>query len=69
MLEEFKHIGRAISLYSQRKIYCQHRHGHIFTAWKLVKLYVTHDCDSQFVALVRPTDYNNDKKLDILLFN
>jgi len=41
----------------------------MFSAWKLIKLFITANSDSQFVALIRPTDYNNEKKLDMLIFN
>lgn len=69
LIEDFRQTGKSVSLYSQRKVYCQHKNGYVFTAWKLIKLFVNSNCESQFVAMIRPTDYNGDKKQDMLLFN
>ena len=60
LMEEFKMTGKSKCLYSQSKIYCLHQCGYTFTAWKFVKFFLTTDSESQYVAMIRPTDYNNE---------
>ncbi|CAK58161.1 unnamed protein product (macronuclear) [Paramecium tetraurelia] len=69
ILNDYKQTGKSNSLYSQRKIYCLHKSGFMFTAWKFLKLYVDLNGLSQFVIMVRPTDFDNEKKHDYIILN
>lgn len=69
LLSDYKQTGKNHSLYSQRRIFCIHKSGTMFTAWKFLKLYVDMNGQSQFVIMVRPTDYNNEKKHDYVILN
>ncbi|CAD8096084.1 unnamed protein product [Paramecium primaurelia] len=69
ILHDYKQTGKSNSLYSQRKIYCLHKSGVMFTAWKFLKLYVDLNGLSQFVIMVRPTDFDNEKKHDYMIIN
>ncbi|CAD8195861.1 unnamed protein product [Paramecium octaurelia] len=69
ILNDYKQTGKSNSLYSQRKIYCLHKSGVMFTAWKFLKLYVDLNGQSQFVIMVRPTDFDNEKKHDYIILN
>ncbi|CAD8090150.1 unnamed protein product [Paramecium sonneborni] len=69
LLNDYKLTGKANSLYSQRKVYCIHKSGYMFTAQKFLKLYVDLNGQSQFVVMIRPTDLNNEKKHDVIILN
>ncbi|CAD8107864.1 unnamed protein product [Paramecium primaurelia] len=69
ILNDYKQTGKSNSLYSQRKIYCLHKSGFMFTAWKFLKLYVDLNGQSQFVIMIRPTDFDNEKKHDYIILN
>ncbi|CAD8103477.1 unnamed protein product [Paramecium sonneborni] len=69
LLNDYKLTGRGHSLYSQRKVYCIHKSGYMFTAQKFLKLYVDLNGQSQFVVMIRPTDLNNEKKHDVIILN
>ncbi|CAD8121761.1 unnamed protein product [Paramecium sonneborni] len=69
ILNDYKQTGKTNSLYSQRKIYCLHKSGIMFTAWKFLKLYVDLNGLSQFVIMIRPTDFDNEKKHDYIILN
>lgn len=40
-------------MYSQRKIFCITKKGHLFPAWKFVKLYVSELGRANYVAMLR----------------
>ncbi|CAD8070191.1 unnamed protein product [Paramecium primaurelia] len=69
LLNDYKLTGRGHSLYSQRKVYCIHKSGYMFTAQKFLKLYIDLNGQSQFVVMIRPTDLNNEKKHDVIILN
>ncbi|CAD8089602.1 unnamed protein product [Paramecium sonneborni] len=69
LLNDYRLTGKEHSLYSQRKVYCIHKTGYMFTAQKFLKLYVDLNGQSQFVVMLRPTDINNEKKHDVIILN
>ncbi|CAD8068730.1 unnamed protein product [Paramecium sonneborni] len=69
LLNDYRLTGKGHSLYSQRKVYCIHKNGYMFTAQKFLKLYVDLNGQSQFVVMLRPTDINNEKKHDVIILN
>lgn len=69
IIQDYKINGKTSTLYSQKKVYCIHKSGVLFTAWKFVKLYVDMNGQSQFVVMIRPTDLNNEKKHDFIVIN
>ncbi|CAD8148434.1 unnamed protein product [Paramecium octaurelia] len=69
LLNDYRLTGKGHSLYSQRKVYCIHKTGYMFTAQKFLKLYVDLNGCSQFVVMLRPTDINNEKKHDVIILN
>lgn len=69
ILEDYQETGRHNALYSQKKIFCLHKEGYIFPAWKFLKLFVGVNGESRFVAMIKPIDIYSEKKEDYIIFD
>lgn len=68
-VKQFSYTGKSKALYRQTKVFCLHKMGYIFQAYKFLKLYLNPRGNLEYVSLIRPILKNEADQTNFIVLN